>query len=151
MHKNTSENPRRDAADADADTMNELRPRVKAAEADAAEARNETASETRTPPAVCARESAIETEKENEKPIMPPNKTFVPIAEVSRVFGVSKRTIRRWVANGAPVLDLSVAASLRRTLRFSTEDLMLWIQTNHKTPKLPTSAKWSEACESTDK
>lgn len=69
-------------------------------------------------------------EKEKRKQTTPPNKTFVPIAEIARVFGVSKRTVRRWEENGMPALDLSGAGAKRRSLRFSVEDVMQWIKNN---------------------
>lgn len=68
--------------------------------------------------------------KEKQKQTMTPNKTFVPIAEIARVFGVSKRTVRRWEENGMPALDLSGAGAKRRSLRFSVEDVMQWIKSN---------------------
>lgn len=98
--------------------------------------------------------------KEKQKQTMTPNKTFVPIAAapvnladnpkripevryidknaLARAFGVSPRTVCRWVADGMPALRLPTRLAKNPnagTLRFRLADVERWIEAQNEVAK----------------
>lgn len=53
---------------------------------------------------------------------------YIDRKELARVLTASPRTVARWIANGAPAIDLSAGTgSKRRALRFSVPAVLEWL------------------------
>lgn len=57
---------------------------------------------------------------------------YIDANELASALAVSTRSVRRWVRNGLPCLDVSQPEAKRRTLRFRLADCRAWLRNEAK-------------------